>query len=556
MTDLFGGEDVVGEELTDDALDEIAEELEELEAGTSEKLRKAPQTDELQLGFGDDWGKVEKPPYRIPLVSEIRAMEKRPHTLVSTFSGCGGASLGFRMDGWRVLYVNEFIEAARQTYLSNFPDTLIDPRDIRDVTAEEILEKIGRERGDVDVLEGSPPCASFSMAGKREKGWGKVKKYSDTEQRVDDLFWEFARVVEGIQPRVFVAENVPGLLIGTARPVLKEIMQALREAGYAVTGRVLDAQWLGVPQRRRRLIFQGIRKDLIEAGHRHVFPENLQYNYTIRDALPHVVRLESEGHGHFEGYDIEASERPAPTVATSPGGAGYYRHEATIEQPVAVHNPHGYAGTVEVNGKAVPRKEVLVRQEVCPPITATGLDAKGHAYEVEVERRRVIIERPTAVVRKAFGPKNEETDEVREEVCPTIMAGGIGGVNTSQYYLESTVEELEAVDISRYAIGAEWDKLEKGEVSKKYLNLIKADEDKPCPTVTAAGGGMSAAAVVHPTEKRKFTIPELKRLCGFPDDFEIIGSFAQQWERMGRAVPPPMYYHLAVAIREQILEKL
>ena len=116
--------------------------------------------------------------------------------------------------------------------------------------------------GELDLLDGSPPCASFSTAGKREAGWGKVKAYSDTKQRTDDLFFEYARLLAGIRPRVFVAENVSGLVKGTAKGYFKLVLSALRDCGYRVEAKVLDASWLGVPQARQRLIFIGVRDDL------------------------------------------------------------------------------------------------------------------------------------------------------------------------------------------------------------------------------------------------------------------------------------------------------
>jgi hypothetical protein len=188
----------------------------------------------------------EKPPYRVPLMAELGEIEPNGYTVVSTFSGCVGSCLGFRLAGYRVLWASEFIDAAAETYAANHPTTPLDRRDIRRVTGAEILAAVGRERGDVDVLEGSPPCASFSTAGKRSAGWGSVKPYSDTSQRVDDLFFEYARLVDEIRPRAFVAENVSGLVKGVAKGYFLEILRALRAPGYVVAARLLDAQWLGV----------------------------------------------------------------------------------------------------------------------------------------------------------------------------------------------------------------------------------------------------------------------------------------------------------------------
>ena len=144
--------------------------------------------------------KTEKPAYRVPSVEEIRNIPANGFSVVSTFAGCGGSSLGYRMAGFKILLANEFVKEARDSYSANkAPYTLIDPRDIRDITAEDLLEKIGLQVGELDVLDGSPPCASFSTAGKREKYWGKEKKYSNRVQRTDDLFFEFARLIEGMQ---------------------------------------------------------------------------------------------------------------------------------------------------------------------------------------------------------------------------------------------------------------------------------------------------------------------------------------------------------------------
>jgi DNA (cytosine-5)-methyltransferase 1 len=203
-----------------------------------------------------------KPPYRVPPMAEIAAVPPNGLTAVSTFSGCGGSSLGYKIAGFKVLWANEFIPAAAATYRANHPGTVLDTRDIRKVQPADILEAIGMRAGDLDLFDGSPPCASFSTAGKREKGWGRVKPYSDTRQRVDDLFFEFARLVRGIQPRVFIAENVAGLVSGTAKGYFLQILRELKAAGYRVEARLLDAQWLGVPQMRKRVIFQGVREDL------------------------------------------------------------------------------------------------------------------------------------------------------------------------------------------------------------------------------------------------------------------------------------------------------
>ena len=389
-----------------------------------------------------------KPPYKVPSMADIAALPPNGFNVASTFSGCGGSSLGYRMAGFKMLWANEFVEAARETYKANAaPYTIIDSRDIRTVQPQDVLDAIKLQAGQLDLLDGSPPCASFSMAGKRAKLWGKVKQYSDTTQRTDDLFFQFTRLLQGIQPKTFVAENVAGLTRGVAKGVFIEVLAALKACGYRVAARVLDAQWLGVPQARQRLIFVGVRNDL---GIEPVYPRPLRYNYTIRDALPTIGRI--------------TADRRTSTAGT---GAGQ-----------------------------------IVNIDPAKPIQ-------------------------------------------------TVTANGIGNDYLGDWRIEPEC------DISRFAIGKEWDRMGKpGTQSEKYFQLVRPALDGPCPTVTATAGISGAAGVVHPTERRKFSIAELKRLCGFPDDFILTGTYRQQWERLGRAVPPVMMSHVAATIRDNILLRI
>jgi len=205
---------------------------------------------------------------------ELKHVRLNGQRVVSLFSGCGGSSLGYRMAGYRVVWANEFIPAARDTYRANFPGTPVDERDIREIEAAHILARTGLQVGELDILDGSPPCASFSTAGKRHRHWGQIKNYSDTKQRTDDLFFEYIRLLDGLQPRRFIAENVAGLIKGVGKGVFLEILAGLKAAGYRVEARLLDAQWLGVPQARQRLFFVGVRRDLDGTPG---FPEPLPY---------------------------------------------------------------------------------------------------------------------------------------------------------------------------------------------------------------------------------------------------------------------------------------
>lgn len=198
--------------------------------------------------------------YSLSLVDDV----EKDFTAVGSFSGCGGSSLGLRMAGFEVPYAIEFVPEAAITYVANSPNAYVARKDIREVDAEEILDRLSLRPGELDLFEGSPPCASFSNAGKGAKLWGEVKKYSDTKQRTDDLFFEWARLLGGLKPRAFIAENVGGLV---EREKAREeycwtIANAFSALGYRVRAGVLNACHYGVPTARRRLFFVGIREDV------------------------------------------------------------------------------------------------------------------------------------------------------------------------------------------------------------------------------------------------------------------------------------------------------
>lgn len=327
----------------------------------------------------------EKPVFRIPEIDD-----RKLFTVASLFAGGGGSSLGYKMAGGDVLYANEFIEAARDTYSANFPNTQVDPRDVRLVQPEDILAKIGLRAGELDILDGSPPCESFSQSGVLESGWNRVREYSGKFQRTDDLFFEYVRILRGLKPKVFVAENVSGLAKGVSKGYFKMIYKALLESGYDVIVKEVDAQFLGVPQIRKRVVFVGVRSDL---NKRPAFPKPLPYYYGLKDVFPYMVRYCAGGY------------------------AGRWK-DASL--------PYG-------------------------TVTKSGARLTKTAYK---------------------------------------SANGY-------------VEALEGGKIVR----------------------------------------------------RKFTIDELKTICGFPADFKLTGTFDQQWERLGNAVPPLMMYHVARTIYESVLKE-
>ena len=192
--------------------------------------------------------------------------------VISTFAGGGGSSTGYRLAGGKILCINEFVKEARNTYHENYPNTPILPDDIKELEGKDLLEAANVGVGEVDILDGSPPCSAFSMAGAvvqgkgHSAGFGQVKKYSDDKkvENIEDLFFEFIRVAKDIQPKVIVGENVSGLLMGEAKNYYWRITNAFENIGYNVSSMLLDASHYGVPQTRKRVIFIAVRKDVTD----------------------------------------------------------------------------------------------------------------------------------------------------------------------------------------------------------------------------------------------------------------------------------------------------
>ena len=196
-------------------------------------------------------------------------------TVVSTFSGCGGSSLGYQLAGGKVRLAVEWDDNAVATYQLNFPDTPIYHGDIAKLSVEKCCKLAGIEPGELDILDGLPPCQGFSTAGKR----------NFTDDR-NQLFREFVRLLRGLRPKVFVMENVSGIVKGKMKLIFVECLRELKASGYRVKARLLNAMYYNVPQSRQRLIFLGIREDV---GAGPEFPraqgKPITASQTLRDVI-------------------------------------------------------------------------------------------------------------------------------------------------------------------------------------------------------------------------------------------------------------------------------
>ena len=376
-------------------------------------------------------------PYKMEDVLE--ASSREDFTVVTTFAGGGGSSTGYRLAGGKILLANEFVEEAAITYSENYPDTPVEVVDIRYITRRkyvtEWFNSFGIRKGDYDLLDGSPPCSTFSVAGSMHKDKKDAKDvvYSDTTQsRIGYLIHDFVYVALTTQPKVVVLENVPQILpkSGQDDGIFSFAVERLRRHGYLCTYKVLTATDYGVGQIRKRLFLVGIRPDIakkvgIESEEQlfdEIYPKSFGEVKTLRDVL--------------DGVDINERERQMLLSST---------RRSTRYELI----------------RAIPKNP--------PKVTRLNDVKDGWTSDFSVER---------------------------------------------------------------------W------------------SWNVPARTVTQMGVQLSRPNYFHPDEDRPFTINELKRIMGLPDDFVLTGSYDQKAERLGRMVPPLMTSALATQINERVFKQL
>jgi DNA (cytosine-5)-methyltransferase 1 len=218
----------------------------------------------------------------IAWTEHLRPKGPEAPTVISTFAGCGGSSLGYSMAGFRELLAVEWIPHAAAVFRRNFPHVDVHEGDIAKLSVAEVLKRTGLAPGELDVFDGSPPCQGFSTAGERQ-----------LDDPRNGLFRDYCRLLRGLQPKAFVMENVSGMVKGKMRLIFVEILRELKACGYQVRAALLNAQHFGVPQSRARMIFIGAREDL---GVQPTFPAPEPGVVTVRQAIGHLPPGEPGAH--------------------------------------------------------------------------------------------------------------------------------------------------------------------------------------------------------------------------------------------------------------------
>lgn len=266
----------------------------------------------------------------------------------SCFACGGGSTMGYKLAGFDVLGCNEIDHRMIEAYAKNHNPkyAFLEP-----IQTFKDKEKLPDELYNLDICDGSPPCSSYSISGNREDDWGKEKKFREgqAEQVLDTLFFDFIDLVKRLQPKVVIAENVKGLMMGDAKQYVIRIYEAFEKAGYNVQHWLLDASTMGVPQRRERVFFVALRNDLCEQFmyQKDFFTrapkltlefneppipfreitrnENVQQLKTTNTALKywHLTKKgsnfsEASGGSCFNWYRLDEN-KPAPTLMTENG---------------------------------------------------------------------------------------------------------------------------------------------------------------------------------------------------------------------------------------------
>ena len=193
-------------------------------------------------------------------LKDLKSVPQNNLKVMSTFSCGGGSSMGYKLAGCDVIAANDIDPEMAYHYKLNLNPNHYFLCPIKDLLKKDLPDELYH----LDILDGSPPCSTFSMAGSREKAWGKKKHFREgqSEQVLDDLFFDYLDLVEHLRPRVAIAENVKGMIQGNAKGYCKLIIDRFKAIGYKPQLFLVNAADCGVPQKRERVFFVALRDDI------------------------------------------------------------------------------------------------------------------------------------------------------------------------------------------------------------------------------------------------------------------------------------------------------
>lgn len=221
----------------------------------------------------------------------ITSIRNETHTFssIELFAGAGGLALGIEKAGFNTIALIEYDKDAATTLKKNRPAWNVICEDIANISSQNLSEYFNLDVGELDLLSGGAPCQSFSYAGKR----------LGLEDARGTLFYHYAVFLEKLRPKVFLFENVRGLLTHNHGYTYETIVSIFSQAGYTIQKQVLNAWDYGVAQKRERLITIGIRNDLKDLL-KIPFPSPHLYRPVLRDVLQNVPTSEGAQYSEYK----------------------------------------------------------------------------------------------------------------------------------------------------------------------------------------------------------------------------------------------------------------
>lgn len=209
-------------------------------------------------------------------MQEIKDKNKK-RTVISLFSGFGANTIGYQLAGLDVKIAVDNNKEVRKVYELNHTNTVFLEKDIRTINGEYILNQIGYEKEEIDILDASPPSNLNSKSTKLSY-----------EQRTDSLIIEVARIIKEIKPKIFVISNAKKLATGKSRLFFNETLELLKEIGYKVDFEILNARYYDVAQDKEIVFIIGVRNDLRV---KPIFPEAIGKTITTREVIEDLMNV-------------------------------------------------------------------------------------------------------------------------------------------------------------------------------------------------------------------------------------------------------------------------
>ena len=272
------------------------------------------------------------------LLDDLKSIKPNGIKVMSTFACGGGSSMGYKLAGCEVIAANDIDPEMAWHYKLN-----IKPKHYFLCPINELLTKeLPPELFELDILDGSPPCSTFSTAGQREKAWGKEKHFREgqAKQVLSDLFFDYLDLVGRLRPKVAIAENVKGMILGNAKGYTKMVMARFKELGYRPQLFLLNGADCGVPQKRERVFFCAVRDDIeapplklapkhqwisteescfdVDSGPGHSRPNDLKYWPITKpgESYSNTKKRLGEKEGCFSHIRLHG-QRPATTLTAN-----------------------------------------------------------------------------------------------------------------------------------------------------------------------------------------------------------------------------------------------